>query len=77
MIVLLCAVLAGGAISFALLWPFGLLFALIGAPFGASLLAGLAALYLRRHSNRPARATKAHSSEALGDVAEARTDLTS
>jgi hypothetical protein len=45
MIPLLFATLAGSALTFALLWPYGLL-AIAGAPFGASLLALCAALFI-------------------------------
>ncbi|NIX76187.1 hypothetical protein [Microvirga terricola] len=77
MIVLLCAVVAGGAITFALLWPVGPLLALMGAPFGASLVAGLTALYLYRQSTHPTQTPNASGRDALGNVTEARTDLTS
>jgi hypothetical protein len=46
MILLLFATLAGGALTFAFLWPYGLLIALTGAPLGAGLLTLCAALYI-------------------------------
>ncbi len=46
MIPLLFATLAGGALTFAFLWPYGLLLAIAGAPFGASLLTLCAALFI-------------------------------
>ena len=46
MILLLFATLAGSALTFALLWPYGLLIAVAGAPLGGSLLALCAALFI-------------------------------
>ena len=46
MIPLLFATLAGGALTFAFFWPYGLLLTIAGAPFGASLLTLCAALFI-------------------------------
>ena len=46
MIVLLAAALVGGLVSFVVLWPYGILTALIGAQLGATLLALTAGLLL-------------------------------
>ena len=46
MILLIAASIVGGAITVALLQPYGLLLALVCAPFGASALALLAGLLL-------------------------------
>ena len=46
MILLLFATLAGSALTFALLWPYGLLIAVAGAPLGGSLLTLCAALFI-------------------------------
>ena len=46
MIVLLAAALAGGLMSFAVLWPYGALAALLGAQLGATFLALTAGLFL-------------------------------
>jgi hypothetical protein len=46
MIVLLAAALVGGLMSFAVLWPYGALAALVGAQFGATFLALTAGLLL-------------------------------
>lgn len=48
MIVLLYAAMLGGTVIFALLWPYGFLYAVIGAPFGASILVAATAMYLAR-----------------------------
>ena len=46
MVVLLVAAFFGGSTSFAVLWPYGALAALLGAQFGATLLALTAGLLL-------------------------------
>ncbi len=46
MILLIAAAIVGGPITVALLWPYGLAVALLGAPFGASFLALIAGLLL-------------------------------
>ena len=46
MMILMVAALMGGSVTLATLWPYGVLTALIGAPFGGSLLALLAGLLL-------------------------------
>jgi hypothetical protein len=45
-IALMAAALAGGLIALAVLWPFGVFFAVLGAPFGGSLAVVLTALAL-------------------------------
>jgi hypothetical protein len=52
MIVLMVAALVGGLVTFAMLWPYGVLIALMGAPFGGSLLTLLAGLLLAFLSTR-------------------------
>jgi hypothetical protein len=55
MALLLVATLLGGFITFALLWPYGILVALVGAPFGGSflcLMAGLLLALLRTRAER-------------------------
>lgn len=46
MFMLLVAGLIGGAVTFATLWPHGVLTALISAPFGGSLFILLAGLFV-------------------------------
>ncbi len=46
MIVLLFANLIGGALTFALLWPYGLVVGFAAAPLGGSLLMFWAALFI-------------------------------
>ena len=42
--------LIGAGITFFILWPYGTFVACVGAPFGGSISAGLAALWLGRRS---------------------------
>ena len=58
MIVLIGASLIGAAATAVVLWPYGVLLALLCSPFGGSLAAALAAgmLYLLRRSRRSRRA---------------------
>ncbi|MBF9234421.1 hypothetical protein [Microvirga alba] len=76
MIILLWAILVGGAATFALLWPYGIIVALVGAPFGASSLAGLTALYLSRRGTHQKFGHNASAKKNLGRIVEVRTDLT-
>jgi hypothetical protein len=58
MLLLLAAALLGGLITFAVLWPYGALIAIVGAPFGGSalaLLAGLLLAFLRTRVERQAK----------------------
>ena len=55
MILILLAGFAGSAITVALLWPSGMLVALIAAPLGASLSAAAAAAVLARARSEQAR----------------------
>jgi hypothetical protein len=72
MVLLLVAALLGGFITFAVLWPYGVLVALVGAPFGGSflcLMAGLLLALMRTRAKRgvePAsdRATAAHTPQS-------------
>ncbi|GEO18732.1 hypothetical protein [Microvirga aerophila] len=63
MIVLLAAALIGGLVTFAALPPFGVLIALLGAPFGGSfstLIAGLLLAFVRTRAERK----QVHSAQA-------------
>jgi hypothetical protein len=51
MFILLCGILGAGA-TFVALWHFGVLIALLGMPFGGSVAAGLAALFLSARNRR-------------------------
>ena len=58
MFLLAFAALIGGVITFAALWPYGFLLALVATPFGGSilaLLAGLALAFQRTSGTDPAR----------------------
>jgi hypothetical protein len=46
MILLIAAAFVGGSLAFALLWPYGLLMAVLGAPCGGSFFALIAGLLL-------------------------------
>jgi hypothetical protein len=55
MIVLLAAALIGGLVTFVVLLPYGVLIALLGAPFGGSfstLIAGLLLAFVRTRAER-------------------------
>jgi hypothetical protein len=55
MALLLVAALLGGLVTFAMLLPYGVLTALVGAPFGGSfmtLMAGLLLAFLRTRAER-------------------------
>jgi hypothetical protein len=55
MIVLLAAALIGGLVTFVALLPYGVLIALLGAPFGGSfltLIAGLLLAFVRTQAER-------------------------
>ncbi len=55
MILLMVAAWIGGAVTFAVLWPYGALTALLCAPFGGSflaLMAGLSLAILRTRAER-------------------------
>jgi hypothetical protein len=59
MALLLVAALLGGVMTFAVLLPYGILTALLAAPFGGSLLtlmAGVLLAYLRTRAERPVEA---------------------
>jgi hypothetical protein len=50
-ILVMVSAIIGGAISIVLLWPYGMALAIIGAPFGGSLLAlAVAGLVVLLHS---------------------------
>lgn len=59
--VLMLSALIGAAVTFAALWPLGAAIALVGAPFGGSLLALLVTILL---SSRTSEAKKASSQHA-------------
>ncbi len=62
MFLLIPAAITGGATTAVLLWPFGVLVALIAAPFGGSLLAVVAAGFLAWQSSGEAQ------TDALAEV---------
>ena len=55
MIVLLAAALVGGLVSFAVLWPYGILTALVGAQLGATFLAFLVCPVLASRGSKAER----------------------
>jgi uncharacterized membrane protein len=59
-IVLMMAALAGGVMTCILLWPYGAIMALVGMPFGGSLVALFAAVLLYM---RTSAADEPHSSK--------------
>ncbi len=67
-IVFVVSSILGGALTLALLWPYGLLVAVLGAPFGASLtailVAGLIILRGRGHDKELDRAVD-HSTDEM------------
>jgi hypothetical protein len=67
MVLLLVAALLGGFATFAMLLPYGILVALLGAPFGGSLLclmAGLLLALLRTRAERGVEPASAISTAA-------------
>jgi hypothetical protein len=50
MLFIVLSALVGAGISFFILWPYGAFVACFGAPFGGSIFAWLAALWLGRRS---------------------------
>lgn len=59
--VYMLSALIGAVVTFAVLWPFGPLVAVIGVPFGASLLALLSGILI---ASRAPEAEKANSQHA-------------
>jgi hypothetical protein len=64
MIVLLAAALLGGLFSFAVLWPYGALMALVGAQLGATFVVSMAGLFIAFQRARAER-TQERRVEAL------------
>ena len=64
MILLVLASLIGFAITFALLWPYGVLVAVIGASFGGSSLAAISAVCLALRSSEPKGARRLFATRA-------------
>jgi hypothetical protein len=58
MALLLVTALSGGFVTFVMLLPYGILTALVGAPFGGSLLAFMAGLLLALLRTRAERSIK-------------------
>ena len=64
MFILVCGILGAGATLLAL-WQFGVLIALLGMPFGGSVAAGLAAVFLT---------ARARLKPTIEDVSDERSD---
>jgi hypothetical protein len=64
MILILLSALVGAGVAFFGLWPYGVLVACIGAPFGGGVFAALAALWLGQRSRaEPSRKTASASGD--------------
>ncbi len=75
MILLLAAALSGGVMSFAVLWPYGALTALVGAQLGATFLMFMGGLLLALRRAKVERTQERRVQTLLESLAERRLSL--